>query len=52
MLVVLSSDQAEARRFAPSLFGQLSNALATQLSSFFIVKGEIVEAGKLSEKES
>ena len=52
MLVALSSEQAEARRLVSSPIEQFSNALATQLSSFFMVKGEIVEAGKLSEKES
>ena len=52
MLVALSSDQAKARRLVPSLLEQFSNALATQINSFFMIKGEIVKAGKPSEKES
>jgi len=51
MLVALSSDQAEARRLVPSLLEQFSNAIATQLNSLFMIKGEIVEAGKPSEKK-
>ena len=50
MLVALSFDQAEVRSVVPSLLGQFSNALATQISSFFMIKGEIVKAGKPSEK--
>ena len=52
MLVALNSDQADARRLVPSLLEQFSNALSTQINSFFMIKGEIVKAGKPSEKES
>jgi len=46
VLVALNSDHAEARRLVPSLLEQFSNALATQLNSFFMIRGEIVKAGK------
>jgi hypothetical protein len=52
MLVALSSDQAKARRLVPSIFEQFSNALAAQINSFFMIKGEVVKAGKPSEKGS
>jgi len=52
VLVALSSDRAQARRLVLSLLEQFSNALATQLISLFMIKGEIVKAGKTSEKQS
>lgn len=51
MLVALNSDHAEVRRLVPSLLEQFSNALATQLNLFFMIRGETVKAGKPSEKE-
>lgn len=52
MLVALSSEQAEARRLVSSPIEQFSNALPTQLSSLFMIKGEIIKAGKPSEREN
>ncbi len=44
--VSLSSEVQEAINLLPELVGQLGTALATQLSSFFAIKGEIVEVSK------
>ncbi len=49
--VSLSSDVQEAIDLLPELVGQLGTALATQLSSFFAIKGEIVEVGKPAKQE-
>jgi len=46
VMVTLSSDVPEAKALVPQLLEQFSSALAQQLSSFFAIKGEIVETGK------
>ena len=46
MQITFSSDMPSAQAILPNLLDQFSNALATQLSSFFAIKGEIVEIGK------
>lgn len=46
VLLSMKSDVAEAKQLIPPLLEQFSNALATQLSSFFTIKGEMVEVGK------
>jgi len=44
--ILFSTDNPEAIALIPQLLEQFSNALATQLSSFFAIKGEIIEKGK------
>ena len=44
--IVFSSDNPAAKELIPQLLDQFGNALATQLSSFFAIKGEIIEKGK------
>ena len=46
MQVAFSSDMQNAAALIPNLLEQFSTALATQLSSFFAIKGEIIEIGK------
>ncbi len=46
MLVAFTSEMPNAAALIPNLLDQFSNALATQLSSFFEIKGEITEIGK------
>lgn len=46
--LTLSATHPEAVAILPDLVGQLSVALATQLSSYFAIKGEIVEVNKPS----
>ncbi len=46
MQVAFSSDMPNAQALLPNLLDQFSTALATQLSSFFAIKGEIIEIGK------
>jgi len=41
----LSSEDPEAAALIPNLIKQFSEALAQQLSTFFQIKGEIVETG-------
>ncbi len=42
----LSSDVPDAQALIPQLLEQFSGALAQQLSSFFAIKGELIETGK------
>lgn len=44
--IQMSSSVPEAVALIPELLSQFSGALATQLSSFFAIKGEIVEINK------
>ena len=44
--VSMASDHSEAAALIPGLLDQFSTALATQLSSIFAIKGEIVEVNK------
>ncbi len=46
MQVAFSSEMPNAAALIPNLLDQFSTALATQLSSFFAIKGEIIEIGK------
>ena len=46
MQIEFSSDLQNAQALIPNLLDQFSTALATQLSSFFAIKGEIIEIGK------
>ncbi len=46
MQITFSSDMPNAQALIPNLLDQFSTALATQLSSFFAIKGEIIEVGK------
>lgn len=46
MSITFSSDMQNAAALIPNLLDQFSTALATQLSSFFSIKGEIIEIGK------
>ena len=46
MQIAFSSDMPNAAALIPNLLDQFSTALATQLSSFFSIKGEIIEIGK------
>ncbi len=45
----LSSDITEAAGIIPNILSQFAGALATQLSSFFAIRGEIVEVNKPKE---
>ncbi len=47
--LTLSSAQEEAAALIPELISQLGGALAQQLTSFFAIKGEIIEVNKPSE---
>jgi len=49
--LTFSSEISGMDEFLRQLTGQLSDALAAQLSSFFAIKGEIIEVGK-EEKPS
>ncbi len=46
--LTLSSDNQDAAELIPELVSQLGGALAQQLSTFFAIKGEIVEVNKPS----
>lgn len=46
----LSSVMPEAAVLIPDMLSQFAGALATQLSSFFAIKGEIVEVNKPGEQ--
>ncbi len=46
MQIAFTSDMPNAAALIPNLLDQFSTALATQLSSFFAIKGEIIEIGK------
>ena len=45
----LSSDVVEAKKLIPGMMSQFAENLATQLSSFFAIEGEIIEVGKSEE---
>ena len=45
----LSSDVDEAKKLIPGMMSQFAENLATQLSSFFAIEGEIIEVGKSEE---
>jgi len=49
--IKFSSERPEAKELIPELLEQFSGALATQLSSFFAIKGELVEVNKPKPKE-
>lgn len=49
--IKFSSRVSEAVELIPELLEQFSGALATQLSSFFAIKGELVEVNKPQPKE-
>ena len=46
VVISFSSDVGESEAFIPGLMEQFADALAAQLSSFFAIRGEIVEEGK------
>ncbi len=46
VIIALASDNPEAQKLIPELIGQFGTALAQQLSSFFSIKGEIIEKNK------
>ena len=46
ILIALNTDNADAQVLVNTLLDQFSGSLATQLSSFFSIKGEIEEIGK------
>lgn len=45
VILSLVSDVPEAKAAIPDLLEQFTNGLATQLSSFFAIKGEIEQVG-------
>jgi len=49
--VTMTSEHPEAAALVPELISQLGTALAQQLSSFFAIKGEIVEVNKPSAEQ-
>lgn len=44
--IELTSDNPDAQALIPGLVEQFSGALATQLSSFFAISGELIETNK------
>jgi len=46
LVLSLSSTDVEAAELIPSLISQLGEGLATQLSAFFAISGDIVEVNK------
>lgn len=44
--ITMSSSQPEAVALIPELLSQLAGSLAQQFSSFFAIKGEIIEVNK------
>lgn len=44
--ITMASEDPAGVELIPQLLNQFAGALATQLSSFFAIKGEIVEVGK------
>jgi len=46
LTLALSTLDEEAAKLIPSLIAQLGESLATQLSAFFSISGELVEVGK------
>ena len=44
--IELFSENPQAVQLLPELLSQFAGGLATQLNSFFAIKGEIVEIGK------
>lgn len=46
VLLSFSSEELAAIELIPQLLDQFSGGLATQLSSFFAIDGEIIESGK------
>ena len=46
LILGLTTTDADAAELIPSLISQLGEALATQLSAFFAIQGEIVEVSK------
>lgn len=44
--LALSSDNPASAQMIPGLLSQLAEGLATQLNSFFAIKGELVEIKK------
>jgi len=47
--LTLTSDMEEAKKLIPNMMNQFAENLATQLSSFFAIEGEIVEVGKTED---
>ena len=46
VLVKLSTENEEAKALLPQLIGQLGEALAIQLTSYFAIDGEIADKNK------